>query len=120
MGKGCRSGQPRKRIPNELEILAKAEQMRAEGQSWEHISKTLEQTKSWIRYRIDPTYKELRKQHSQNVFAGIDPACMPSRAAPPLNQEQLRARLSLVPKDTRDLTGRLMGDPIPNDLRRTG
>lgn len=120
MGKGCKEGQPKKRIPNELEILAKAEQLRAGGMSWEKLSQELGQTKSWIRYRIDPTYKELRRKQCQNVFQGIDPACMPSRGVPPLTKEQLRERLSLVPKDTRDLTGRLMGDPIPNDLRRTG
>jgi hypothetical protein len=120
MGKGCKEGQPKKRIPNELEILARAEQLRADGTSWESISQQLGQTKSWIRYRIDPSYKELRRKQCSQVFAGIDHSCMPSRAVPPLNEQQLRERLSLVPKDTRDLTGRLMGDPIPNDLRRAG
>lgn len=36
-----------------------------------------------------------------------------------LTDEELLERLALVPReDTRDLTGRLMGDPIPGDRRR--
>lgn len=29
-----------------------------------------------------------------------------------------KRQLALMPRDTRDLTGRLMGDPIPGDPRR--
>lgn len=29
-----------------------------------------------------------------------------------------KRQMALMPKDTRDLTGRLMGDPIPGDPRR--
>jgi hypothetical protein len=31
---------------------------------------------------------------------------------------ELQARLSLIPADTRDTTGRLLGDPLPGDTRR--
>lgn len=35
-----------------------------------------------------------------------------------IDREELERRLALVPKDTRDFTARLMGDPIPGDKRR--
>lgn len=35
-----------------------------------------------------------------------------------ISERELQRRLSLIPPDTRDLTGRAFGDPIPNDRRR--
>jgi hypothetical protein len=35
-----------------------------------------------------------------------------------LSPEELERRRALVPPDTRDHTGRLLGDPIPGDERR--
>ncbi len=36
----------------------------------------------------------------------------------PISDEELKQRLAMIPEDTRDLTGRWMGDPYPNDERR--
>lgn len=41
------------------------------------------------------------------------------RAPPPMSERQLAAHLAMIPEDTRDLTGRAFGDPIPGDRRRT-
>lgn len=35
-----------------------------------------------------------------------------------LSADELRRRRALIPDDTRDLTGRVFGDPIPGDPRR--
>lgn len=35
-----------------------------------------------------------------------------------ISEEELLSRLELIPEDTRDYTGKMMGDPIPNDKRR--
>ncbi len=35
-----------------------------------------------------------------------------------LSDEDLESRLALIPEDTRDLTGKWLGDPIPGDKRR--
>ena len=35
-----------------------------------------------------------------------------------LTEKELAARLAITPADTRDFTGRWMGDPIPGDKRR--
>lgn len=40
------------------------------------------------------------------------------RPIQPLSEEELAKRLALIPEDTRDLTGRMFGDPIPGDRRR--
>lgn len=37
---------------------------------------------------------------------------------PTITKEELAARRAMIPHDTRDLTGRLLGDPIPGDIRR--
>jgi hypothetical protein len=36
----------------------------------------------------------------------------------PIEDEELRRRRALIPMDVRDVTSRLMGDPIPGDPRR--
>lgn len=57
-----------------------------------------------------PELKELLQRHdSFNV----------KRYKRPISDAELLARLALMPReDARDLTGRLMGDPIPGDQRR--
>lgn len=36
----------------------------------------------------------------------------------PISEDELIKRLAMIPADTRDLTARIMGDPIPGDKRR--
>lgn len=36
----------------------------------------------------------------------------------PISEDELIKRLALVPQDTRDITAKIMGDPIPGDKRR--
>lgn len=35
-----------------------------------------------------------------------------------IDEHVVAARLAEIPEDTRDLTAKIMGDPIPNDPRR--
>lgn len=36
----------------------------------------------------------------------------------PISDEELLERLAMIPEDTRDFTGKVMGDPIEGDQRR--
>jgi hypothetical protein len=119
---GNKYGKPLKIVPNEEELLIKARELRARGMSWDNLALAIGQSKTWTRYRVDPTYRERRRAESaarseERKFdrEGYSGAHVDR---PALTHEELRERLSLVPKDTRDLTGRLFGDPIPNDPRR--
>lgn len=113
---------PRARIviPNEEEVLREARQLKAEGVCWEQLCKRFNVTATWLRYRIEPGYKERRAKHNQSFKQSeYDARAIFDHAKnPPLTTEQLYERLALVPEDNRDLTARLMGDPIRPDPRR--
>jgi hypothetical protein len=40
------------------------------------------------------------------------------RERAPITEGELQRRLSMIPEDKRDFTGRVLGDPLPNDKRR--
>jgi hypothetical protein len=112
---GNKYGQPLKRVAGEAALLAKARQLRDRGLAWQGISDIVGQSKSWLRYRLDPTFKEERNRQSPGVHHSLMP-----KGTSVLSTAELQERLSLVPNDTRDFTGRFCGDPIPHDRRRVG
>lgn len=61
--------------------------------------------------------KEVMKLHNKYIRA---PQRDPYNrlAKRPITHAELERRLSLIPQDSRDLTGKLMGDPIIPDQRR--
>jgi hypothetical protein len=52
-------------------------------------------------------------QRNKEAAAGRRAAGL-SWSGPRMNAAQLEARLSEIPDDTRDLTGRMFGDPLPS------
>lgn len=67
---------------------------------------------------IKPDVKRAMKMHDQ-YLKGKQRAPYNRLSKRALTDEELLERLALVPReDTRDFTGRLMGDPIPGDRRR--
>ncbi|HEY6020488.1 MAG TPA: hypothetical protein VIY48_11465 [Candidatus Paceibacterota bacterium] len=98
---------PRQEITEEdRKYLDQAAQLRAEGMSWPKIAAKVGKTMSWLRYRLDSTYNFL----SSGARIGR------GREIIPLTDEELKVRRHVV--DIRDLTAKLMGDPIPGDRRR--
>lgn len=66
---------------------------------------------------IKPEVRKAMKIHDQYKSAQRAPYNRLGKRV--LTDAELLKRLAMVPKDdTRDLTGRLMGDPIPGDRRR--
>lgn len=98
---------PREKQPLSREdqlILNKARVKRCNGASYKELASEFGKSKNWFRYRLDTTYRRRWRDGEEPPSA--------------LTQAELRERLALVPRDTRDLTGRIMGDPIPGDQRR--
>lgn len=52
-----------------------------------------------------------RKRRRTFLYEGLGPLICRERGRP--SPEDIAARLAEIPEDTRDLTGRLMGDPLP-------
>lgn len=113
--------------------IIEARQMRERGVSFVDIGQHFGVHRETIRYQIVPESRERRKAKERERFKAKRPSekcekehcnaiakeaaafkrsaeVKPNRV--PL--EDLQARFAEIPKhDTRDLTGRLMGDPLP-------
>jgi hypothetical protein len=106
-------------------ILAQAKALRDDGVPWRTISKKFGIHPDTLRRRLDPQFRldsaKAKTEYSRAAFNVIRrglAAYSNCVGKPPLNNDELRARLSLIPPDTRDLTARICGDPIPGDRRR--
>jgi hypothetical protein len=97
-----------KPIPSEA--AEKATALRTMGVSWARISRTVGYGEERIRRAIDPTFGARRA-------AGIREARYSRgfRGEPhlKLSPAETQAALATVPPDTRPLSARLMGDPLP-------
>jgi hypothetical protein len=110
-------------------ILAQAKALRKEGMAWEAIAARIGFHKETVRRRLDPEFrvrtaraKAAKARADKDSFNAVRRSLSPHSnnvGRPPLNADELRARRSLIPLDTRDNTGRLLGDPIPGDRRRS-
>lgn len=101
---------------DEADLLSEAKRLREEGLSWPAIDQRLGKKRGWIRRRIDPVFAEKGRMAGRSHYDKYG-----KKYTEPLTAEELEERIALIPTqedDTRDLTGRLMGDPIPNDPRR--
>lgn len=86
--------------------------MRDAGADWKAISRATEISVDTLRRRLDPDYREKRsakEKARRSVFYGLAHSIDPNRPKP---HEVLRA-LTSIPRDTRNLTARLCGDPLP-------
>ena len=86
----------------ERKKLLRAKVMRCKGAKLAHIARELDVRMRWLRYHLGEEAYE-------------------NKAGPrvAITKEELARRLALIPIDTRDLTARICGDPIPNDPRRS-
>ena len=99
---------------NERQILAEARKLRRRGVPWYKVAQRLRPYgvgEFWLRQRADPGYADKRRAYNCYRLKPIPLRLLPEEP-PPLTQAQLRLRRKM-PQDTRDLTARLMGDPLP-------
>jgi hypothetical protein len=106
-------------------ILAQAKSMRKAGLSWTKIGKVLGYNKDTLRIRVDPDFRSktaaAKREYSTAAFNLIrrGNAAYMNCYRRVLTDSELKARRALIPHDTRDVTGRICGDPIPGDRRRS-
>lgn len=87
--------------------------MREKGLSWYAISKQLDLTYYTVR-SIEPGYVEkCRQRGRKSSKARTNPESSPSLQAALARKRELAEKLATIPEDTRDMTARLMGDPLP-------
>jgi hypothetical protein len=106
-------------------ILSQAKALRKKGVAWAAIGDRLGYHKETIRRRLDPKFRaesaKAKYEQSKATYNVVRRSLSPflcNAGRPPLTKCELNARRSLIPIDTRDLTSRLCGDPIPGDRRR--
>ena len=95
--------------------------MREKGVSFAEIGRLLGCDPETIKARIDPRFAELKRENTRRRRAAErrEPVAtgkpvvhiVPKWARP--SEAEIRAARERIPEDTRDLTGRLFGDPLP-------
>jgi hypothetical protein len=91
-----------------------ARDMLSRGISYTEVAKIFGLTTTTVHRRLDPmfaAYVRERTNLARAIKRGNDVAAT-FRYQPPSEQD-LAARLAEIPRDTRSLTGRLCGDPLP-------
>lgn len=86
------------------ETLERTRQLRALGLSWEKIGRQVGFGPDVLRYRLDPT----RKRGGESGLSSMirDLPYRPTEA-------EVDRLLSTIPRDTRNFTSRVCGDPLP-------
>lgn len=96
------------------EALALGREMRQDGASWSRIARTLGAGVDLVRYRIDRGFAEKRLARVRNRRDRRPRE--PKLSAGPVEcwvpPERLAQLLATVPRDDRNLTARLLGDPL--------
>lgn len=91
----------------------KAQAMRDEGMSFARIGKHFGITDMTVMCRLDEKYAEYRRKRINRLRGYSHPVrftLAPERRPP---KEDVAARLAEIPPDTRSLTAKIFGDPIP-------
>lgn len=100
-------------------IAAEVERLRAiHGHcSWERLAREIGVTSDSVRRAVDPGYAERRNAQLHARRMAERPATAKRINRVPDTSPELRrdaaSRIAEIPKDTRSVTGRILGDPLP-------
>lgn len=89
------------------EVFETVRSLRAEGVSWDKAARVVGFDRDVLRYRLDPKYAERQR----GKYSG-PPSTLRAAAYRP-SSEELAALLSRVPRDTRSMQAKWLGDPLP-------
>lgn len=93
------------------ELIEEAKRLRASGMHYYEIGQKLGRAQNtvfrWLNPDRDADYREKSIKRYGRIMKGLD-AREKMRASP----REVAARLAEIPPDTRDLTGRVFGDPL--------
>jgi len=91
-----------------------ARAMLAKGISHSGVARVFGVTVTTVRRRLDPLYAthvRERTNLARAIKRGNDVPITVRYQPPP--EQDIAARLAEIPRDTRSLTGRILGDPLP-------
>jgi hypothetical protein len=91
----------------------KAKAMRAAGTSWRLIAKEFGVSQEKVQRKIDPGYAEHRNEQLRAKYRAETRAITNHYASGAQTSADAERLMDEIPRDTRDLTARLMGDPLP-------
>lgn len=103
------------------EMRARAIAMRKAGMTMKAIAETLGVSVRAVKQWTDPeaARRDLEMQKKRRAAENSKgPIYKHKRGPNDPTEDEVRRLLDLVPADSRDLTGRVFGDPIPGDPRR--
>lgn len=101
--------------------IAEARRLRSEGMTWVALSRRFGCARDTVKRALDPTFRQHRaegiKAAKENRKQGVEmprgrPANFVISEGTAVARDAARL-MALVPKDTRPLTARLFGDPLP-------
>jgi hypothetical protein len=98
------------KLPITEELISRARALRHNGASWTDIRRELGIGDERLRRVMEPGFKERRNRDIRNARATRGYRGEPKMR---LSPEETKLALATVPSDTRDLTSRLLGDPLP-------
>jgi len=106
---------------NRDDALIRARKMREDGMTWGRIAARLGVSDDWLRRRLDPGYGE-RRNNMARAWRGHITHFIPVLDRKRLAADEIKRLMASLPTDTRGLTARAMGDPLPGrsalDMRR--
>lgn len=92
-----------------------ASRMRETGMTYAQIGLVFGLSPDTMHCRLDPEYRA-KRQWQKSAARQLLPQ-PPGQRANRVSNADLAARLAEIPKDTRDLTAFICGDPIPGRIR---
>ena len=95
----------------EIEVAAT---MRANRVSWEKVARYLGVAEETVRRALDPDYRAARNEVARRRYVRSERRASPHFAdRKRLSAEDAIRALATVPADTRTITGKVFGDPLP-------
>lgn len=95
--------------------------LRREGMSWNAVAKSVGAATETVRRWLDPEFRRQRIAFDRERYRERQAKQQRERRSDfwhrsepkPLTEPECAARLREIPRDTRDVTARLCGDPLP-------
>lgn len=96
--------------------IALGQRMLASGSTWKEVVRTTGCSIHHVKKALDPEYQERRREKDRRRYRQIHAqktAEAGHRAATAIPPSEARRALASIPRDTRNLTARVLGDPLP-------
>lgn len=87
--------------------------LKADGFNIKEIAAALGVAKSTASKHMSPNYRQKDIEYRRRNVLGVRPKSPIFMAERALKAEEVEARMAEIPEDTRNLTSRAFGDPLP-------